>query len=247
MDKWRDILNKRELPIIDENKKRKSIKNLKMEIANTEITVKESYFEKIKRYIPFMSKITFLFQFVLLLVGILVIRSMTFEKTRLILSLVMPILAFLEIMELEKNFKYNMYEIEMSCKMDLKELISIKLIINTIINLCIMTILAVVTGTHFEQESYVLILYFLVPFMIANVANIILIRLLKHKSNETVNMTIMLLINAILFILNIKFPSVYETSSVLVWLGLLMITVFYFIKAVYRFFEEEDDYIWNLQ
>lgn len=247
MDKWRDILNKRELPIIDENKKRKSIKNLKMEIANTEITVKESYFEKIKRYIPFMSKITFLFQFVLLLVGILVIKSMTFEKTRLILSLVMPILAFLEIMELEKSFKYNMYEIEMSCKMNLKELISINLIINTIINLCIMTILAVVTGTHFEQESYVLILYFLVPFMIANVANIILIRLLKHKSNETVNMTIMLLINAILFILNIKFPSVYETSSVLVWLGLLIITVFYFIKAVYRFFEEEDDYIWNLQ
>ena len=110
-----------------------------------------------------------------------------------------------------------------------------------------MTIFAVATGTHFEQESYVLILYFLVPFMITNVANIVLIRLLKHKSNETVNMTIMLLINAILFILNIKFPSVYETSSVLVWLGLLIITVFYFIQAVYRFFEEEDDYIWNLQ
>ena len=133
MDKWREILNKRELPSIDENKKRQSIEILKMEIANTEITVKESYFEKIKRYIPFMSKITFLFQFILLLVGILVIKSMNFEKTRLILSLVMPILAFLQIMELEKSFKYNMYEIEMSCKMDLKELISIKLIINTFI------------------------------------------------------------------------------------------------------------------
>ena len=110
MDKWREILNKRELPSIDENKKRQSIEILKMEIANTEITVKESYFEKIKRYIPFMSKITFLFQFILLLVGILVIKSMNFEKTRLILSLVMPILAFLQIMELEKSFKYNMYE-----------------------------------------------------------------------------------------------------------------------------------------
>ena len=140
MDKWRETLNKRELPSIDENKKRQSIEILKMEIANTEITVKESYFEKIKRYIPFMSKITFLFQFILLLVGILVIKSMNFEKTRLILSLIMPILAFLQIMELEKSFKYNMYEIEMSCKMDLKESISIKLIINTFINLCIMCI-----------------------------------------------------------------------------------------------------------
>ncbi len=247
MDKWREILNKRELPSIDENKKRQSIEILKMEIANTEVIVKESYFEKIKRYIPFMSKITFLFQFILLLVGIVVIKSMTFEKTRLILSLVMPILAFLQIMELEKSFKYNMYEIEMSCKMDLKELISIKLIINTFINLCIMTIFAVATGTHFEQESYVLILYFLLPFMITNVANIVTMRLLKNKSNEIVNMTIMLLVNAILFIINIKFPIVYETSSVLVWLGLLIIIVYYFIKVLYQFYEEEDNYIWNLK
>ncbi len=246
-EKWKEILNKNTLPKIDKQKKQQSIERLRIEIANTEITVKENYFEKIRRYVPFMNKTTFLIQFVLLLIGIFVIKSMAFEKTRLILSLVMPILAFLQMMELQKSFKYNMYEIEMSCKMNLKELISIKLIINTIINLCVMTILAVVTGTHFEQESYVLILYFLVPFMIANVANIVTMRLLKHKSNEIVNMTIMLLINAILLILNIKFPCVYEMSSILVWIGLLCITVFYFTKAVYRFFEEEDDYIWNLQ
>ena len=131
--------------------------------------------------------------------------------------------------------------------MDLKELISIKLIINTFINLCIMTIFAVATGTHFEQESYVLILYFLLPFMITNVANIVTMRLLKNKSNEIVNMTIMLLVNAILFIINIKFPIVYETSSVLVWLGLLIIIVYYFIKVLYQFYEEEDNYIWNLK
>lgn len=247
MDKWREILNKRELPMIDENKKRQSMEILKMEIANTEITGKESYFEKIKRYIPFMSKITFLFQFILLLVGILVIKSMTFEKTRLILSLVMPVLAFLQIMELEKSFKYNMYEIEMSCKINLKELISIKLIINTLINLCIMTIFAVMTGTYFKQESYVLILYFLVPFMITNVANIVTMRLLKNKSNEIVNMTIMLFVNVILFIIHIKFPSVYEASSILVWVAVLIVTVTYFIKDVYQFYEEEDEFIWNLQ
>lgn len=246
MDKWREILNKTEFPMIDENKKRQSIRNLKLEIANTNITVKESYFKKIKRYVPFMNKVTFLIQFVLLLIGIGVIKSMTFEKTRLILSLVMPILAFLQMMELEKSFKYNMYEIEMSCKMDLKELISIKLSMNTCINLCIMTIFAVATGTYFQKESYVLILYFLVPFMVTSVANIVTMRLLKNKSNEIVNMTIMLLINVILLVVNIKFPSVYETSSILVWLALLMITVIYFIKTIYRFWEEEEWLIWNL-
>ena len=34
-------------------KKRQSIEILKMEIANTEITVKESYFEKIKKIYSF--------------------------------------------------------------------------------------------------------------------------------------------------------------------------------------------------
>ncbi len=57
----------------------------------------------------------------------------------------------------------------------------------------------------------------------------------------------MLLVNAILFIINIKFPIVYETSSVLVWLGLLIIIVYYFIKVLYQFYEEEDNYIWNLK
>lgn len=247
MDKWREILNKRELPIIDKNKKRQSIEILKKEIANIEITVKENYFEKIKRYIPFMSKITFIIQFVLLIVGIFVIKSSTFEKTRLILSLVMPILAFLQMMELQKSFKYNMYEIEMSCKMDLKKLISIKLIINTITNLIIMTIFASLTAVHFGNEIYLLIIYFLVPFMITNVINIGVMKLSKNKSNEIINITVTALMNIILLILNIKFPCVYEMSSILVWIGLLCITVFYFTKAVYRFFEEEDDYIWNLQ
>lgn len=247
MDKWREILNKRELPIIDENKKRQSIEILKKEIANIEITVKESYFEKIRRYVLFMNKTTFLIQFVLLLIGIFVIKSMAFEKTRLILSLVMPILAFLQMMELEKSFKYNMYEIEMSCKMDLKELISIKLLVNTIINLIIMTVFASLTAVHFGNEIYLLIIYFLVPFMITNVINIRVMKLSKNKSNEIINITVTLLMNIVLLILNIKFPGVYEMSSILVWIGLLCVTVFYFIKTVYRFFEEEDDYIWNLQ
>lgn len=247
MGNWREILNKTELPIIDEDKKKQSIEILKMEIANTEITVKESYLEKIKKYIPFMSKITFLIQFILLLIGIFVIKSMTFEKTRLILSLVMPILAFLQMIELEKSFKYNMYEIEMSCNMNLKELISIKLIVNTIINLLIMTIFASLTAVDFGNEIYLLIIYFLVPFMITNVINIYAIKLSKNKSNEIINMTITSLINIILLILNIKFPYIYETSSILVWVGLLFVTLVYVINAVYQFYKEEEDYIWNLQ
>ena len=83
--------------------------------------------------------------------------------------------------------------------------------------------------------------------MITNVINIGVMKLSKNKSNEIINITVTLLMNIVLLILNIKFPGVYEMSSILVWIGLLCITVFYFTKAVYSFFEDEEDYIWNLQ
>lgn len=246
-ENWREILNKNDSPKIDERIKEQSIQILKTNIENTEIVAKEKYFEKIKRYIPFMNKKTFLIQFILLIIGILAIKSSTFEKTRLILSSVMPILAFLQIMELERSFKYNMYEFEMSCKIDLRELISIKLIINTIINLLIMTVLASLTGIHFRYKIYLLIIHFLVPFMITNAINIFAIKLSKNKSNEIINITVTSIMNIILIIININFPYVYEFSSILIWLCLLVVTVFYVIKTIYQFYEKEEDYIWNLQ
>ena len=88
----------------------------------------------------------------------------------------------------------------MSCKMDLKELISIKLLVNTIINLIIMTVFASLTAVHFGNEIYLLIIYFLVPFMITNVINIGVMKLSKNKSNEIINITVTLLLNIVLLI-----------------------------------------------
>lgn len=244
---WKEILKTNVVPEINSYKKTQAIEKLKIEIINTEIIVKESYLQKVKRYFPFINKTTLFIQFALLFMGMFVITSTTFERTRLILSTVMPVLAFLQMMELEKSFKYNMYEIEMSCKIDLKEVVSIKLMINTVINLCIMTIFAYIAGVQFEYGSYLLIIYFLVPFMITNVINIKLTKLLKNKSNELTNITVMLLINIVLFVLNMNFPYVYETSSVFVWIALLVVTTYYFIKLIFEFYEKEEEYIWNLQ
>lgn len=121
MDKWREILNKRELPSIDENKKGKSIEILKMEIANTEITVKESYFEKIKRYIPFMSKITFLFQFISIIGRNISYKIYEFWENKANFITCNANISISSNNGVREKFKYNMYEIEMSCKMDLKE------------------------------------------------------------------------------------------------------------------------------
>lgn len=245
-EEWKKILDKNEVPEINQDRKKQTIEELKIEILNTEVSVKENYWLKLKKYIPFINKTTLLAQFIVLVFGLFVIATTAFERTRLILSWVMPMLAFLQLLELSKSFKYNMYEIEMSCKINLKELISIKLILYTVINLCIMTIFACMTGIQFQYNSYLLIIYFLVPFMLTNVVNIGLIKLTKNKSNEIGNLSVLILINTVLFILNVKFSYIYEVSSILGWIVILIFTTSCLINLMYQFYEKEEDYIWNL-
>lgn len=247
MKELKKFLNENISIQIDEQKKNETIENLKIEIEKIDIQVKENYIEKVKRYIPFLNKKTIIFQFILLISGISIITSAEFEKTRLILSAVMPILALLQMIELEKSFKYNMYEIEISCKLNLKELILIKLIIYAFINLCIMTIFAIIVGSYFKYSISLLILYFLVPLMITNAINIGIIRMVKNKSNELISFIAMLFVNVILIVIDIKIPYIYEMSNTLIWVGLLIIAIYYFVKNVYEICKKEEDFIWNLQ
>ena len=91
------ILNKNIVPEIDENKKNLAIESLKTEIENTNIEIKESYFQKIIKQILFINKKTLLVQFLLLILGMFIINYTAFESTRLLLSLVMPIFAFFQV------------------------------------------------------------------------------------------------------------------------------------------------------
>ena len=246
-DNWDKILNKNIVPEIDKSKKYQTIENLKTEITNTDIEVKENYFQKIMKQLPFIDKKTILIQFLFLILGVFIIYYTSFESTRLLLSLVMPILAFFQVAEIQRSFKYNMYEIEMACKVNLREIVTTRLIIMTTINLLIMTLFVVISGAKFHTGIHLLIIYLLVPFLITNVVTMELSRLLKNKQNDVVNICIALLVNMILFVSHIRFPYIYESSSVFIWVIILFISGFYLIKNIYQIYEKEDEYIWNLQ
>ena len=56
-DNWDKILKKNIVPEIDNNKKYQAIENLKIEITNADIEIKENYFQKIIKQLPFINKI----------------------------------------------------------------------------------------------------------------------------------------------------------------------------------------------
>ena len=159
----------------------------------------------------------------------------------------MPIFAFFQVTEMQKSFKYNMYEIEMACKVNLREIITTRLIIMTSMNLLIMTLFVIIAGTKFQTGANLLIVYLLVPFLITNMITMKFSKLLKSRQNDVANISIALIVNMFLFISHIRFPFVYESSCVFIWIIVLLISGFYLIKNIYQIYEKEDEYIWNLQ
>ena len=246
-DNWNEILKKNIVPEIDESKKYQAIETLKIEIENTNIEIKEGYFQKIIKQLPFINKKTVCIQILLLILGVFIIHYTSFESTRLLLSLVMPILAFFQIAEMQRCFKYNMYEIEMVCKINLRNIITTRLIIMSTINLLIMTLLAIMTGAKFQTGINLLMVYLLVPFLITNVVNMEISKIVKNKQNDVANIGIALLMNVILLVSHIRFPYIYERSCVFIWIIVLLIAGVYLMKNIYQIYEKEDEYIWNLQ
>ena len=246
-DNWDKILKKNIVPEIDKNKKYQAIESLKTEIKNTDIEIKESYFQKIIKQLPFIDKKVILVQFLLLILGLFIIYYTSFESTRLLLSLVMPILAFFQIAEMQRSFKHNMYEIEMACKVNLREIITARLIIMTVINLLIMTLFVSMAGAKFQEGIHLLIIYLLVPFLITNVLSMEMSKLLKSRQIDVAHISIALMINMFLFVSHIRFPYIYESSCNFLWIIVLFISGFYLIKNIYQMYEKEDEYIWNLQ
>ncbi len=244
-----EILSKNEIPKVDEKVKRKSIENLKIEILNTPICKKEKFMDMLINQISYINKIIFVIQFLLLIVGIGIIKTTDklddFRETNILITFIVAILGFFQFIELAKSFKYKMYEIEMSSKINLRTLIALRAVILSAINLCIMTILGIAMGVKFKYEISLMILHFLVPFLIINIVNIEIAK--RFKTNEVIKIFLSLSISIVLAIVHIQKPMIYEKSSIAIWLITLFISIAVLIKNWYELWNKEEEFIWNLQ
>lgn len=240
-----EILSKNEIPKVDERVKRKNIEALKIEILNTPICKKEKIMDILINQISYISKTIFVIQFLLLIVGIGIIKTTDFRYTNILITFVVAILSFFQFIEIAKSFKYKMYEIEMSSKINLRILIALRAVILSAINLCIMTIFGIAMGVKFKYEISLMILHFLVPFLIINIVNIEIAK--RFKTNEVIKIFLSLSISIVLAIVHIQKPMIYEKSSIAIWLITLFISIAVLIKNWYELWNKEEEFIWNLQ
>lgn len=239
------ILSKNEIPKVDEKVKRKNIQALKIEILSTNICKKEKFINMLINQVLYINKIIFVIQFLLLIVGIGIIKMTDFRDTNILITFVVAILSAFQFIEIEKSFKYKMYEIEMSSKIDLRMLISLRTIILSAINLCIMTVFGIIMGIKFEYEISIMILHFLVPFLIINLVNIEIAK--RFKTNEIIKIFLSLGISTLLLIVHIQEPMIYEKSSMAIWLITLFVSIVVLIKNWYELWDKEEEFIWNLR
>lgn len=240
-----EILSKNEMPKIDAKVKSKNIQALKIEILNTTICKKEKFINMIINQVSYINKTIFVIQFLLLIVGIGIIKTTDFRDTNILITFVVSILSSSQFIEMVKSFKYKMYEIEMSSKIDLRMLIALRTAILSVINLCIMTILGIAMGVKFGYEISLMILHFLVPFLIINIVNIEIAK--RFKTNEVIKIFLSLSISIVFLIVHIQKPIIYEKSSIAIWLITLFISIVVLIKNWYELWNKEEEFIWNLQ
>lgn len=240
-----EILSKNEIPKIDAKVKNKNIQALKIEILNTTICKKEKFINMLINQVSYINKTIFVIQFLLLIVGIGIIKTTDFRDTNILITFVVAILSSSQFIEMVKSFKYKMYEIEMSSKIDLRMLIALRTVILSVINLCIMTILGIAMGVKFGYEISLMILHFLVPFLIINIVNIEIAK--RFKTNEVIKIFLSLSISIVFLIVHIQKPMIYEKSSIAICLITLFISIVVLIKNWYELWNKEEEFIWNLQ
>lgn len=240
-----EILSKNEIPKIDAKVKNKNIQALKIEILNTTICKKEKFINMLINQFSYVNKTIFAIQFLLLIVGIGIIKTTGFRDTNILITFVVAILSSSQFIEMSKSFKYKMYEIEMSSKINLRMLIALRTVILSVINLCIMTIFGIAMGVKFGYEISLMILHFLVPFLIINIVNIEIAK--RFKTNEVIKIFLSLSISIVLLIVHIQEPMIYEKSSISIWLIALFVSIVVLIKNWYELWNKEEEFIWNLQ
>lgn len=231
----------------------KTVELAKLEFERTSIQYKMSFSELFVGQIRYISPYLWIVQTILLFIVLFVLSSVDGVNEQhaviTILSVTAPIIAFVAIPELAKSFSYNMWEIESTSKFNLQKLIAIRLLIIGVVDLLIITMLMITTKVFYDISLVSSLLYFLVPFNLANSVYLFLLR----KSHEKVGV-IRCLIAGLLIAIGLASLSIfnawYVLASTFIWVILLAFSICTLMQEVMKLMKATQsggEMLWNYQ
>lgn len=132
---------------------------------------------------------------------------------------------------LGKHFSSRMAELEQSCYINLSQMWTIRMILTTGVDICILTVfsggIAARTDTFFGRIA----IYLLVPFMLSNICCLLMISALRGGRGKY-TLGALAVIMALLAMSPSIFPKVYTTAYLWVWFCLLILGAAVFAEQI---------------
>lgn len=156
------------------------------------------------------------------------------------ISCIVALLGVVGFPEVCKSFSYQMWELEQSCKYNLRQLVAIKLTIIGTLDLLIILAITFFTCLQTELPMWEMALYLFVPFNLACIVSFFVTTLARNKN------TVLPIFPAgfgvaFLMLLCINRFSLYQSISIPLWLILCLCTFTILIWKAAQFIKGMDE------
>lgn len=153
------------------------------------------------------------------------------------ISFIVALLGVVGFPEICKSFSYQMWELEQSCKYNLRQIVAIKLSIIGTIDLLIIIAITLFTSLQTKLPIWEMALYLFVPFNLACIVSFFVTSLARNKNSIfPAGFGI-----AFLMLLCINRFSLYQSTSIPIWLVLCFGTFVILIWKTVQFIKGMDE------
>ena len=156
------------------------------------------------------------------------------------ISFIVALLGVVGFPEICKSFSYQMWELEQSCKYNLRQIVAIKLSIIGTIDLLIILAITLFTSIHTKLPMWEMALYLFVPFNLACIVSFFVTSLARNKNSVFPIFPAGFGI-AFLMMLCINRFSLYQSISIPIWLIIYLGTFVILIWKMAQFIKGMDE------
>ena len=175
--KIREVLRRNVVPPLDKNFYKIIVKNVLGELESKPLTfIKIAWIRRVFMQIPFLSKGTLFGQAVILLAGILIAMNGRDQRYLMVMSICIPLVGVVGGLEILRSFASGMWELEQTCRYDLRQVMGMKLFIigiTDLMSLGLWIVLGNIRGTGITH----MLIFVLIPFNISNIVYLLILKI----------------------------------------------------------------------
>lgn len=202
------------------------------------------WYRRIVNQFKYISPLLWLSQLLAIVLCILLIgqlnRDTDITSIFSAISFIVALLGVVGFPEVCKSFSYQMWELEQSCKYNLRQIVAIKLSIIGTIDLLIILAITLFTSIQTKLPMWEMALYLFVPFNLACIVSFFVTSLVRNRNSVFAIFPAGFGI-AFLMLLCINRFSLYQSVSIPIWVILYLGTFVILIWKTVQFIKGMDE------